>query len=98
MDSLAERLRFLRQGYLAGLPARLVVIRAAQKAGDRTALQLEAHRLAGTGVSYGAPMLSEWGQRVERKCKSDVPLTELADEVDILSHLIDTLPALPSAS
>jgi HPt (histidine-containing phosphotransfer) domain-containing protein len=46
-----ERMRALREGFVAGLPERLATMRAALCAEDRATLQHEAHRLAGTGVS-----------------------------------------------
>ena len=54
-------MRALRQGFVAGLPERLAAMRAAVRADDRAALQHEAHRLAGTGVSYGLPQLTTFG-------------------------------------
>ena len=64
-----ERMRALREGFVAGLPERLATMRAALCADDRATLQYEAHRLAGTGVSYGVPQLTSWGRKVEKKVK-----------------------------
>ena len=64
-----ERMRGLRAGFVAGLPARLEMMRLAQRDEDRTTLQREAHRLSGTGLSYGFPQLTQWGREVEQRCK-----------------------------
>ena len=94
MDSQArfeERLAALRDAFVGGLPARLDGLRAALAAGDRVAVQVEAHRLAGTGVSYGLPELSEWGRAVERLCKAAAPVAELARALDELALLVTSL-------
>ena len=86
-----ERMRVLRDGFVAGLPARLQTMRAALSADDRVTLQHEAHRLAGTGVSYGVPQLTAWGRDVERKVKGGTPLAALAADLDQLATLIASL-------
>jgi HPt (histidine-containing phosphotransfer) domain-containing protein len=86
-----ERLRGLLQDYVAGLPGRLTALREAVVLNDRVGFQHQAHRLAGTGLSYGAPELTDWGREVERKCKAGVPLTELEPDIDRLSRLIGAL-------
>jgi HPt (histidine-containing phosphotransfer) domain-containing protein len=83
-----ERMRALREGFIAGLPERLATMRAALRADDRATLQHEAHRLAGTGVSYGLPQLSSWGRTVEKKVKSGTPLAALELELERFSSLI----------
>ena len=91
MDSQArfeERMRALRKGFVAGLPARLATMRAALRADDRATLQHEAHRLAGTGVSYGLPQLTSWGREVEKKVKGGTSLLALADDLERFSALI----------
>ncbi|HEY2748730.1 MAG TPA: Hpt domain-containing protein [Polyangia bacterium] len=91
MDSQArfeERMRALRDGFVAGLPARLATMRAALRTDDRATLQHEAHRLAGTGVSYGLPQLTSWGRQVERKVKGGAPLTAFDADLEALSALI----------
>lgn len=81
-------MRALREGFVAGLPARLATMRAALRADDRATLQHEAHRLAGTGVSYGLPQLTTWGREVERKVKGGAPLSAFAVDLEQLSALI----------
>jgi HPt (histidine-containing phosphotransfer) domain-containing protein len=83
-----ERMRALRDGFVAGLPARLATMRNAVRADDRATLQYEAHRLAGTGVSYGLPQLTAWGRDVERKIKGGAPLAALGADLDVLAALI----------
>jgi len=73
-EPFEERMRQLREGYIAGLPARLETMRMALRGQDRATLQSEAHRLAGTGMSYGLPQLTTWGREVERKCKAGASL------------------------
>ncbi|MCA1663583.1 MAG: Hpt domain-containing protein [Myxococcales bacterium] len=94
MDSQArfeERMKELRDGFVAGLPERLAIMRAALRADDRATVQHEAHRLAGTGVSYGLPQLSSWGRDVERKLKSGAALASVAEALDELSTIIASL-------
>jgi HPt (histidine-containing phosphotransfer) domain-containing protein len=86
-----ERMRALRDGFVAGLPARLATMRAALRADDRGTLQYEAHRLAGTGVSYGLPQLTSWGRELEKKVKGGAPLTALDAEVEYFASLIASL-------
>jgi HPt (histidine-containing phosphotransfer) domain-containing protein len=86
-----ERMRALRDGFVAGLPERLATMRAALRADDRATLQHEAHRLAGTGVSYGLPQLSSWGRDVEKKLKSGAALASVGEELDELSSIIASL-------
>ncbi len=81
-------MRALRDGFVAGLPERLATMRAALRADDRATLQHEAHRLAGTGVSYGLPQLTDWGRDVERKLKAGAPLPSVASDLDAFSDLI----------
>jgi HPt (histidine-containing phosphotransfer) domain-containing protein len=95
--TLQERMRLLRQDYVASLPERLAVMRKALAANDRVALQHEAHRLAGTGVSYGAPELSDWGREVEHKCRTGVPLADLQDDVERLAVLLARLQPEPQS-
>jgi HPt (histidine-containing phosphotransfer) domain-containing protein len=90
-----ERIRILREGFVAGLPERLAAMRAALRKDDRKALQLEAHRLAGTGVSFGLPQLTVWGRDVERKLRAGTPLAALGAELDELSAIIAA--AVPSS-
>lgn len=91
MDSGAafeERMRELREGFVAGLPARVEAMRAAVAGDDRETVQREAHRLAGTGLSYGLPELTTWGRAVERKCKAGEPLAALVADLEALAALI----------
>ena len=84
-------MRALRDGFVAGLPGRLGTMLAAMRAGDRATLQYEAHRLAGTGVSYGLPQLTSWGRDVEKKLKSGAPLASVGEELDELASIISSL-------
>jgi HPt (histidine-containing phosphotransfer) domain-containing protein len=94
---LEERLAALRDSFVAALPSRLAGLRAALASGDRVAVQLEAHRLAGTGLSYGVPELTQWGRTVEQLCKAAAPATDLAHALDELALLLRHLPpAVPS--
>src|SRR6478735_4682628 len=85
---LEDRMRALRDGFIAGLPGRLAAMRDALRTDDRATLQHEAHRLAGTGVSYGLPQLTAWGRDVERKLKGGAALTALDADLDQLARLI----------
>jgi HPt (histidine-containing phosphotransfer) domain-containing protein len=91
-----ERLAALRDAFVGGLPSRLDTMRVALDAGDRATVQREAHRLAGTGVSYGLPVLTEWGRAVERQCKQEASDVELRDALDRLALLVESL--VPQAS
>lgn len=87
-ERFEERIRALRAGFIMGLPDRLATMRAALRRDDRATLQHEAHRLAGTGVSYGLPELTTWGRDVERKLKSGATLAALDADLDTLSDFI----------
>lgn len=94
MDSQArfeERMAALRDAFVGALPSRLDTMRAALAAGDRELLRGEAHRLAGTGVSYGVPELSAWGRAVEQLCKTAAPTAQLAQALDDLGQLLAQL-------
>jgi HPt (histidine-containing phosphotransfer) domain-containing protein len=92
-----ERLAALRDAFVGALPSRLEGLRAALAAGDREAVQQEAHRLAGTGVSYGLPELTRWGRAVEQLCKGEAPAAELARALDELALLVASLCPVRSA-
>jgi HPt (histidine-containing phosphotransfer) domain-containing protein len=90
----------LREAFVAGLPSRLDGLRAALAAGDRVTVQREAHRLAGTGVSYGLPQLTAWGRAVEQLCRAEPAAGdgELAGAVEELARLVASLgPACTAA-
>jgi HPt (histidine-containing phosphotransfer) domain-containing protein len=87
-EPFEERMRQLREGYISSLPARLEAMRLALRGQDRATLQQEAHRLAGTGQSYGLPQLTTWGREVERKCKAGATLEAFVGDLDTLSRLI----------
>ena len=91
-------MRALRDGFVAGLPARLAAMRAALRAEDRATLQHEAHRLAGTGVSYGLPQLTSWGRAVEKKAKGGAPLAAFDADLEQLSVLIASASVEPLES
>ncbi|HEX4461306.1 MAG TPA: Hpt domain-containing protein [Polyangia bacterium] len=90
-----ERMRGLRAGFVAGLPARLNAMRLAQRTEDRSTLQREAHRLSGTGLSYGFPQLTVWGREVEHRCKKGEPLTAIGRDLERLADMIAALIAEP---
>jgi HPt (histidine-containing phosphotransfer) domain-containing protein len=90
-ERFEERIRTLREGFVAGLPERLTAMRQAARADDRATVRHEAHRLAGTGVLYGLPQLTEWGRAVEHKIKAGATLSEVAADLDALSDLIAAL-------
>ena len=71
-------------------------MRRAMRAGDRASIQLEAHRLAGTGLLYDLPQLTTWGRAVEKKLKSGAPLGEVTRDLDTLSDLIAAVVPLPA--
>jgi HPt (histidine-containing phosphotransfer) domain-containing protein len=86
---IEERMAALRDAFVGGLPSRLDGLRAALAAGDRVTVQLEAHRFAGTGVSFGLPQLSAWGRAVEQLCRTapaaiDDELERALDELALL--------------
>jgi HPt (histidine-containing phosphotransfer) domain-containing protein len=91
-----ERIRALREGFVASLPDRLVTMRNALRQDDRGTLHHEAHRLAGTGDSYGLPQLTVWGREFDKKVQSGVPLAALDEKLDELSDFIATLIQLPA--
>lgn len=83
-----ERLRALRDGFIAGLPDRLDAMRAALGRDDRATVQHEAHRLAGTGESYGLPALTAWGRMAEAQCRGGASRAVLDAALDALEAII----------
>jgi HPt (histidine-containing phosphotransfer) domain-containing protein len=83
-----ERFVGLRDAFVGALPGRLEGMRAALAQQDREALRQEAHRLAGTGVSYGVPELTVWGRSVEQLCRQGATAGELGHALDELAALI----------
>lgn len=71
------------------------MMRLAQRDEDRTTLQREAHRLSGTGLSYGFPQLTQWGREVEQRCKLGDPLAGLDGELEKLERMIAALAESP---
>ncbi len=95
---LQERLEALRVEFVGGLPARLGVMRRALAAGDRETLRREAHRLAGTGASYGLPRMGEWGRATEQRVRAGADAAELATALEQLAELIAAVREVRSAS
>jgi DNA-binding response OmpR family regulator len=86
--ALASRLAKLREGYVRRLPDKLREIEAAREAlqldsneDTRKALRTLAHKLHGTGGSYGLRELSEAAGILER-CLLDTAADVAAEEVD----------------
>ncbi|MDB4964586.1 MAG: Hpt domain [Myxococcales bacterium] len=86
-----ERIRALRESFIAGLPDRLSTMRNALRCDDRATLHHEAHRLAGTGDTYGLPQLTTWARAFDHKIKSGATLAALDKELDELSDFLAKL-------
>ncbi|MGH7702095.1 MAG: Hpt domain-containing protein, partial [Gemmatimonadales bacterium] len=78
-ESLEQAFDALRQEYVAEAPGRLAELRkdiAAFRAGESDAvasLKNRFHRLAGSGGSYGFPIISTIGREMERWLKDSSP-------------------------
>ncbi len=72
-EQVAERMRQLRAGYLANMQGQVQTVEAVLtqcRAGDltdetRAQLKIVAHKLAGTGATYGFPLLSRVARRLD---------------------------------
>lgn len=94
MDSQArfeERMAALRDTFVGGLPPRLEAMRAALDAGDRETLHREAHRLAGTGQSYGLPEITTYGRELEHLCRDGAEPPELRRALEKLEMIVASL-------
>ena len=68
-DEMKRILQDLQKMYLENLPAKISLIREAQKTRDLVVLKTEFHKLKGAGKTYGFPEISEIGLIAERLCK-----------------------------
>ncbi len=87
----------LRRAFVAGLPGRVDGMRAALARGERAVVADEAHRLAGTGLSYGLPELTAWGRETESLCKRAPTAAELTRALDALATMVARLAPPKSA-
>jgi len=96
-ETLEEAYKALRREYIAEAPGRLAELRkdiAAFRAGepDATAsLRTRFHRLAGSGGSYGFPVISEISRETERWLKDLPATTPSSDSVSRLEQAVTRL-------
>jgi PAS domain S-box-containing protein len=76
-SSVDDRLRELAERYREDLPRVAALIREAHSKGDSATIRSEAHKLAGTGTSYGFSRISELASACEVAIRCGTPLGEL---------------------
>ena len=99
-----ERLKALREGFVASLPGRIGDLQSAidslGKANDEDArrqalgaLTTHAHKLAGTGGTYGFQALSKAARSMEHYCEAQTRATDtpLATVLGTLNAYLDTI-------
>ncbi len=98
-ESLEQAFDALRQEYVAEAPGRLAELRkdiAAFRAGESDAvasLKNRFHRLAGSGGSYGFPIISTIGREMERWLKEDPPAAPSGETCERLNTAVTRLSA-----
>ncbi|MCB0379357.1 MAG: Hpt domain-containing protein [Bdellovibrionales bacterium] len=86
-DNYNDLMNELRTEYLEGFSEKFIVIRKYLSDSDLYPLELEFHKLKGTGTTYGAPEVSEIGLHMERICKSQPQ--DLAEWVEMAIQLLE---------
>lgn len=81
MSNYSDLMEELRTEYLESFDQKFITIRNYFKDNDWYSLELEYHKLKGTGSTYGAPEVTALCQRMEQICK-DKPqnLEDLIDQ------------------
>lgn len=79
----------LRGEYLAGFPKKIELIHQALNSNDCEFIELEFHKLKGTGSTYGLPEVSLLGETVERACKTNP--TNLKQFVPLAIKILETI-------
>jgi HPt (histidine-containing phosphotransfer) domain-containing protein len=88
--SLDDVLAELKKTYLEALPARATLIESLHQNKQYAEVEVEFHKLKGTGKTYGIPEVSQIGELAEKLCETGGPT---ADEA-----IVAALNALRSVS
>ena len=90
--STSDRLEELRQRFRGRALIHAVELEQALRAGDKARLLEIAHRLSGSGGTFGYPAISRIAETVERAAESMAPAPELAR---VLQSLLDAIRQMP---
>ena len=86
-QAFADKMQALRDKYVARLGDSLAIIQpmaerlaaGTETGDDRADLEARAHKLAGTGTSYGFPAISETAAALENALRDGAPAAVLAE-------------------
>ncbi len=67
----------LRDEYLASFQEKFQLMKGFLEGGDWYSLELEFHKLKGTGTTYGVPEVSELCEKMEHVCRESGHLKEV---------------------
>jgi len=91
--ALDEDLRDLLHEYVAGLSGTARDMEGCLSTGDSESLARAAHRLRGTGGTYGYPAVTEVCGRIEDAVRGGRPAEEVAELVAGLRSLVPRIEA-----
>lgn len=74
--SLDDVLAELKKTYIEALPARAKMIEQLHSNKQYVEIEVEFHKLKGTGKTYGIPEVSTIGEIAERLCETGGPLAD----------------------
>jgi HPt (histidine-containing phosphotransfer) domain-containing protein len=79
----------LRTEYLESFDEKFIKLKDFYAKQEWYNIELEYHKLKGTGTTYGIPEVSELCQQLERICQDQkkIPETLLLDSIDLLSKI-----------
>ncbi len=90
---LEDKLEALTARFIASLPRKVRRIRTAQTAGNRARLTSDAHKLAGSGGSYGCYAVGEVAAALERAAKDGEDGERLVELIDELEQEVRAVPS-----
>ena len=82
-ENYDEIMKELRVEYLEGFPDKFHLMRNFFDGQDWYSLELEFHKLKGTGTTYGVPEVSELCELMERHCRTQGKLDETILNISI---------------
>jgi len=91
-DDLATKLEALTARFVASLPGKVASLRAAMDSDDSALLAREAHKLAGSGGSYGCNAVGSAAAALERAAADGADGEQLAQLLDQLDQEVQSAP------
>ncbi len=93
LEALEAETHALVPAYLENRCAELTILESALASGTFETLQTLGHNLRGSGGSYGFPLLTEIGEKIERAAKASDATTLALELHRLREHLTDLLIA-----